>query len=336
MSNPIVSVVMPFQNTGPYIRRALESLSGQSYKNFEVLMIDDSSTDDSASVALEYAAEDSRFRLLRSGDGFVSSLNTGLREASGEWIARFDSDDVCHPLRLELQLEASCSLGIRTVVTSRVRSFPHEQVSRGYRLYEQWVNSTVEPSEIEKALFVESPIPHPTAFFHRQGILDAGGYRELGLPEDYELWLRLWSAGYSFYRVPKVLVGWRERSERLSRNSSCYSLTSFYRTKAKYLEHVPCLTGKKVFIAGTGQCARRLAGEILKTGFRIDAFLSPGNELPGERTLKGIPVVSASSWDSSAGVPVLIASRKPGASASIRRFLEGMGMENWKDFVLCS
>ena len=332
----MVSVVMPFLNTGAFIQQALESLSSQSFTDFEVLMIDDGSTDDSTDVACEFVRSDSRFRLLRSGSGFVSSLNLGLREAAGEWIARFDSDDVCHPLRLELQLQAALTCGVRTVITSRVRSFPNRDVSDGYRIYEEWVNSTVDPLDIEHSLFIESPVPHPTAFYHRQGVIEAGGYRDLGLPEDYELWLRLWSLGYSFFRVPRVLVGWRERSDRLSRNSSCYSLTSFYRTKAEYLEHVPCLKGKKVYIAGTGQCARRLAREIKKAGFRIEAFLSPGDEKSGERSLKGIPIVSACRWDSSDGIPVLVASRQPGAVAAIRGFLEEQGLENWKDFVICS
>ena len=75
-------------------------------------------------------------------------------------------------------------------------------------------------TEIEHNLFVESPIPHPTAFFNRKAVIEAGGYRNLGLPEDYELWLRLWSLGFKFFRVPKTLLAWRERKDRFSRTSS--------------------------------------------------------------------------------------------------------------------
>lgn len=335
MKHPLVSVVMPFRNSEPYIGQALDSLLRQTFEDYEVLMIDHLSRDGSRQIAASRAARDQRLRLIDGRGSFVEVLNLGLKAAAGKWIARFDSDDVCHPLRLELQLAAASSLGERHVITSRVRSFPDEAVSTGYRRYENWVNSTTAPKEIEKALFIESPVPHPTAFFHRDSVLAAGGYSDRRLPEDYELWLRLWSLGFSFQRVPRVLLGWRERGDRLSRTSSRYSLTAFYRTKAMYLEHVPCLADKEVFVAGTGQCARRLSTELIRRDFTVRGFLSP--KAAGEgRLLKGIPVVEAADWRSDCGIPVLVASRQPGARENIRGYLDSLGLSNWRDYVLCS
>ena len=335
MSSPAISVLVPFKDTGRYFAAALHSLSIQTMTDFEVVMVDDGSTDDSREIALGFCQTDPRFKLFNGGDGLVPSLNKGFAESTGKWIARFDSDDLCHPQRLSLQLAAAESNGEKAVVSCRIRSFPHSEVSSGYRQYESWINSLSSSIEIEHNLFVESPVPHPTAFFNRKAVIEAGGYRNLGLPEDYELWLRLWSLGFKFFRVPKTLLAWREREDRFSRTSSMYSLTAFYRTKALYLGNVPCLRLKKAFIAGTGQAARRLGKELQRQGFQIEAFLSPGS-ISTKRELRNRPVISVAEWENLPELPVIVATRKPGAVTEIREFFESRGLLNWKDFVLCT
>ncbi|MCD4708319.1 MAG: glycosyltransferase [Candidatus Sabulitectum sp.] len=326
---------MPFKNTDRFISVALESLVSQTMADFEVIMVDDGSSDNSRRIALDFCKRDARFKLFEGGRGLISSLNEGLSVARGKWIARFDSDDICHPERLAMQLMTAGNNGESTVVSCRVRSFPHSEVSSGFRQYEEWINNLESPEEMEHSLFIESPVPHPTAFYSRAAVIGAGGYRNLGLPEDYELWLRLWSLGFKYVRVPRTLLAWRERTDRFSRISSMYSLTSFYKVKALYLEHVPCLQSKRVFVAGTGQTARRLGKHIQRQGFRIEAFLSPGPVQKG-RELRGRPVLSIFQWKSDKGLPIIVASRKPGARAAIREYLEGEGLLNWVDFVLCS
>lgn len=335
MSLPAISVVIPFRNSGSFIERALDSIAKQTFPHFEVVMVNNRSGDSSVPIARSFADSDDRFRLLGSDGGYVEALNHGLEQARGKWVARFDSDDICHPERLSLQFAAAEALGEKTVVSCRIRSFPDPLVSGNYRRYEAWINGAEGHTDIEHGLFIESPIPHPTAFYSRKGILDAGGYLDAGLPEDYELWLRLWSMGYGFHRVPRTLVAWREHEDRFSRRSSMYSQTSFYRTKAKYLGLVPCMSAKVVCIAGFGQCAKRLSGHLLREGFSVRAFLSPFTSAT-KPLLRGIPVVSAEAWHPEKGVPVLCASRKSGAREKMREFLQGRGLVNWRDFILCS
>jgi len=330
-----ISIVIPFKNTDKYIFSALQSLKNQTFCNFEAILVDDGSTDTSRQIAQDFCSQDARFKLITGGNGLVDSLNLGLSEAQGKWIARFDSDDICHPGRLELQLELAELHGPETVVSCKVRSFPDNLVSNGYRMYEGWINNLVTPLEIEQNLFVESPIPHPTAFYNRESVLRLGGYRSLGLPEDYELWLRLWQNGFNFVRVPSNLLAWRERTDRFSRLSSVYSLTAFYKTKAMYLGFVPALRGKKIIVAGTGQTARRLSKFLMDQGFYIKCFLSPEEE-PRKKKLCNRPIESISCFRDFGDLPILVASRRPGAREAIRAFLEGKGLTNWDDFVLCS
>ncbi len=327
--------MVPYRNSSRCFHRALQSLSRQAFRDFEVVTVDNRSTDGSSLIAESFAASDPRFRSASCEGSLVDALNLGLYLSTGRWIARFDSDDICHRDRLGMQFSLAERLGERTVVSCRVRSFPAPLVSRGYRNYENWINSLVTDREIKGEIFVESPVPHPSAFFHRASIIGEGGYLDSGMPEDYELWLRLWSRGFGFARVPRVLLGWREGRDRLSRVSPVYSLTSFYRLKAKYLASSGILPLGRAFVAGTGQCARRLSGCLVKEGVIIEAFISPLEE-PGNRIIRGRPVIGAGRWKPVEGVPVLGASREHGARNSIRKYLEGFGLENMKDYVLCS
>jgi glycosyltransferase involved in cell wall biosynthesis len=333
---PAVSILLPFKNADRYLEEALESIEVQTFEDFEVVMVNDHSDDDSVIVAEDRCSKDPRFILADSkGSGIVDALNTGLDICSGTWIARMDADDISMPRRIEKQYGLASEMGPGTVVSCQVRSFPDEIISDGYRLYENWLNDLTDHEEIEKSLFIESPVPHPTAFFHRRKIQSEGGYMERALPEDYELWLRLWSRGYKFARVPEVLLNWRERPDRLSRTSRAYSLTSFYTLKARYLEYVPCMAGKVVFVAGSGQTARRLGKCLQENGFHIEAFIDPSLKRQG-KLLRGRPVTSPEVLSGRSGIPVVIASRLPGARKSIVEFLDMIGFKEWEDYVACS
>lgn len=332
----LVSVLLPYRNEERWLPAALASLKRQTHEQFEVVLVNDGSTDGSPGIVDGFCRGDVRFRSVESSaSGLVSALNTGLEAARGEWVARLDADDFCHPMRLSLQLELALATGPRAVVSCLVRCFPERAVSAGYRGYEKWLNNLVCHEMICRDIFVESPVAHPSAFFHRRSVIDAGGYRDLGLPEDYELWLRLWSAGFRFEKVPRVLLGWRERPDRFSRRSPSYSLNAFYRTKAMYLSMLPMLGGGRVVFAGSGQTARRLSRWIMAAGFGIEAFLCAD---PGQAggTLRGIPVVDSERIGEYRGIPVIAASREQGARERIRQFLTDRGLLEGRDFVVCA
>lgn len=329
-------MLLPFRDAERYFNDALVSIAEQTFTDMETVLINDGSEDSSILLAEDWCSKDSRFTLVdNAGSGLVDALNTGLAASRGLWIARMDADDISLPDRIEKQYGLAVSRGPMTVVSCQVRSFPEDSITRGYRLYEQWLNSLIEPEEIEKNLFIESPIPHPSAFFHRESILSEGGYTERELPEDYELWLRLWSRGYRFIRVPEVLLEWRDYPERLSRTSSAYSLTSFYMLKAKYLGHVPCMSEKTVHIAGSGQAARRLGKCLQDNGFHIEAFIDPSESRQG-MMLRGRPVRGSGQLSAHPDIPVVIASRLPGARKAVREFLDSLGFVEWENYVACS
>ena len=102
------------------------------------------------------------------------------------------------------------------------------------RRYATWLNALCTPDAIRDALFVESPIAHPTAVITRAALDGVGGYRDTGGPEDYDLWLRLLLAGHRAAKVPEVLLSWRDSPRRLSRVDPRYHRRRFFATKVEH------------------------------------------------------------------------------------------------------
>lgn len=328
-------MLLPFRDAEAHIDQALASLASQTLEDIEVVMVDDSSSDASPSIAAARAAADSRFRTFDCrGRGLVDALNTGLSVCRADWVARMDADDVCLPERLEAQLAAALEDGPMTVVSCLVELFPAGEVSRGMELYVRWLNSLRDPAAIRGSLFVESPIPHPSCMYSRSLVTGAGGYRDLGVPEDYELWLRLWKLGARFRKVERVLLRWREGAERLSRTSPIYALQRFYRLKAMHLGLAPALAGGRAVLWGSGQSGRRLSRWLLREGLEIEAFVDVA---PGRigHTMRGRPILPPGRLEEMGGLPVLVCTRSYRARREITGWLESHGRKEWSGYICC-
>ena len=270
-SPPRVSILLPCRNAENTLESSLYSLETQTYADFEVLAVDDGSADHTDVILREWAHRDSRFRVSSSDHkGIVGALRMAASRATGKLIARMDADDVAHPERLERQVAyldahpsvAACGTG--------VRYFPTEKVRDGARRYERWINSVVSPEEIERDLFVECPIPHPTLVVRREAFDSIGGYRAVEWPEDYDLVLRLWAAGRRLGKVPDVLLDWRESADRASRTDPRYSDDAFRRCKVAYIGKR--IGEKPVVVCGSGPVGKAFAKELVRAGHELTAF----------------------------------------------------------------
>jgi hypothetical protein len=216
-----------------------------------------------------------------------------------------------------------------------VEGFPQEQVREGFRIYMDWLNSLVNPEDIRREIFVESPLAHPSVMFRRDLVLEAGGYQEHGWPEDYDLWLRLYLRGTAFQKVPEILLGWREWPDRLTRTDSRYSLENFLRAKAHYLLPGPLKGRDGVFIWGAGMVGRRLSKHLLREGALLTAFIDIDPEKIW-RTRRGKPVIPPEElpdWLGKYRNPVVLAAvGSRGARAIIRARLIGLGLVEGQDW----
>lgn len=217
MTKPKISVILPVYNADRYIHESLDSTLGQSVSDFELIIIDDGSTDKSLTILRDYAEKDSRILLLENEHniGLVNSLNRGLAIVRGEYIARMDADDVNLPNRFALQiqyLEQHSEVGVLGTNMKFIDDngfFTNE----GRPIYSQ----PVSPNMIKWMLHWNCGIYHSTVMVKRN-VLDRTGFSydpDFQHAEDRDLWIRL-SKNTVIACLPEVLVYYRRIPSSIS------------------------------------------------------------------------------------------------------------------------
>jgi glycosyltransferase involved in cell wall biosynthesis len=327
---PVVSILMPCFNAGKTINAALESIASQTLSDFELVLVNDGSTDDTAEIIDQWSIRDNRIKKIQlPHSGIITALNHGLRECSSELVARMDADDWMYPERLERQVNHLNRNPDTGVVSCLVEAFPLDQVREGFRVYVDWLNSLIGDGHIKRELFIESPLPHPSVMFRKHVVVGHGEYQEMGWAEDYDLWLRLAQQGVHFNKVPELLLKWREHTERLTRVDNRYSLENFLRAKAYYLSKGLLKLKKAVFIWGAGMTGRRISKHLQRNRVPLVGFFDVDPAKIG-KTLRGLPIRGIQEiprqWQNFESPVLLAAVSSRNARPKIRTHLENMDL----------
>lgn len=333
---PTVSVLMPCFNAAQTLDETMQSLLEQTYPDFEIVAVDDGSTDQTPDRLEMWAHKESRLRIAHIPHaGIIPALNHGLDLCRAPLIARMDADDVAHPDRLLRQVELLEHRSEIAAVGSLVEGFPAETLREGYKIYIDWLNRLVDPDAIAREIFIESPLPHPSVMVRKSWFNKVGGYEERGWAEDYDLWLRMHTAGAQFAKVPEILLYWREYADRLTRTDSRYSVENFLRAKSYYLAVGPLKNSAGVVIWGAGQMGRRISKHIERNGVRLKAFIDIDPKKIG-RTMRGCPIVARDQLMSfvrdEEPTYVLAAVGSRGARGAIREYLSSIGLREGLDW----
>lgn len=333
---PVVSVLMPCFNAAATINEALDSLACQTLRDFELIAVDDGSSDATLQILHGRAAVEPRLQIItQPHSGIIAGLNAGLARCQAEIVARMDADDRAHPERLARQVAFLHSHPDIDVLSCRVAGFPSGQVRRGFAVYLEWLNGLLTDEEIRREIFVESPLPHPSLAMRREVLLQIGGYQDHGWAEDYDLLLRLYLNGARFAKLPEVLLEWREHPQRLTRTDSRYSLENFLRAKAFYLVRGPVAGRDAVILWGAGMVGRRLGKQLARLGAPLVAYVDIDPRKIG-RTRRGLPILPPEAlpdwWERFSNPLVLAAVGARGARLLIRQRLTDLGLVEGRDW----
>lgn len=333
MTPPRLSVLLPVRDGGAPLRSALRSLKRQTLRDFEIVAVDDGSTDGTAELLAAWQARESRlFVHHQPARGLVAALNAGLERCRGTWIARMDADDAMLPRRLERQIAHLENRPHLDVVGCRVRCFPRRALGGGFLYYEGWLNSLLSADEHRRERFIESPIAHPTAIIRAEILRGVGGYRDTAWAEDYDLWLRLMERGHAIEKVAEVLHLWRDHPTRQTRVNPLYSKKGFLACKAHFLVRGPLQGAAPVFVWGAGPTGRRLRKALDAEGVPVEAFLDIDPKKLHRRP-GGRPVHHHSELGNlwRPGARLLVAVSRRGARELIRPHLDAAGLVEGKD-----
>jgi glycosyl transferase family 2 len=206
MGDPQISVVIPVYNAERYVAEAVESILAQTFRDFEILVFDDGSTDRSLEILQAYTDQDDRIHVFaKPHRGYVPWLNEGMRIARGEFIARMDADDVSLPQRFERQVEYLRRQPNCVAVGCDLLMIDPD----GEPLSEATHDTEHEAIEADLLSGGLGVISHPACMVRRSTLLAVGGYREeFESLEDFDLWLRLAEQG-RLANLPEILLNYR-------------------------------------------------------------------------------------------------------------------------------
>ena len=326
----MISIVMPVKNAAKYLDSSIESIIDQNHKNWELIAVDDHSTDSSFEILQKFSKKDSRIHVLpNQGSGIIQALRTAYAASKGEYIHRMDADDLMPEYKLRQLLHLLNKNGNGTVATGKVQYFAEGGVNDGYRKYESWLNSLCENNTHWSEIYKECVIASPCWMLHRTDFDKCGGFFSNLYPEDYDLVFRFYSEKFKVVSSDMVLHLWRDHAERTSRNHKHYAAQSFYHLKLKYFLELEYDPQKKLVIWGAGQKGKRMA-KMLKEKNIPFRWTSNNPNKHGKNIYNKILFDLEESLEGEVQVIITVAQRN--AKSQIRKFLNQKSLQENRDF----
>lgn len=221
-SKPVVSVLMSVYNGAPYLKEALDSIRKQTLTDWECIVIDDCSSDESPEILRDYALNDPRFKVYRndSNQRLALSLNTAIQKACGKYYARMDADDISFPERFEVQVGY-----LEKNKECDIVSCAQLKINQNSELLEKRVHAkkAISAEKMKKVLLVGCPLTHPGIMVRSDVYKQLQGYRSFPVSEDLDFYLRAMTLNYNIELMSDVLMYYR-----VNENGMTYS--NIYKT----------------------------------------------------------------------------------------------------------
>lgn len=333
MENPKVSIIMAVKNTEPYLPACIESVIQQTYPNWELIAINDHSTDQSLNILESFAVIDDRVKVVTSnGQRLIPALQTGIRVATGELINRMDSDDKMPEDKLEVLVNAWQKHGRGTVIAGGTEHFVDEgEVGDGFRRYERWLNEVAAKGQHFQEIYQECTIPSHSWIMHRADFDLVGGFDSPVYPEDYDLTFRIYRQGLKVVGIDHVLHHWRDRSDRISRTWDEYKDNRYYDLKLRFFYELDRDKNRPLVIWGAGRNGKDLMKLILTNETDNIHWVCDNDQKIG-KDIYGIVMQGLDDIPTIDRPQILVAVTSPDAKNEIRNQLENWGKKPVEDY----
>ncbi|WP_040250755.1 glycosyltransferase family 2 protein [Psychroserpens mesophilus] len=265
MSKPLISILTPFKNTSAFIPECICSIIQQTYEHWELLIVDDHSSDNSYDIVNKFAQEDARVKLFKnSGSGIIDALRIAFEKSSGTYITRMDSDDIMRPEKLDFMLNDLQKYGRKHIALGLVKYFSDSGIGDGYAKYESWLNKLSTEGANYSEIYKECVIPSPCWMVHREDLIACEAFYPNRYPEDYDLTFRFYKNNIRCIPSRKLLHYWRDYSTRASRTDSNYAENHFLELKLHYFLDLNHEASRPLVIWGAGQKGKTIAKLLQK------------------------------------------------------------------------
>jgi len=331
----LISIIMPFKNAAPYLEACMESIIKQTEKNWELLAVNDHSSDKSYEIVRYYAEKDNRIKIFNNkGDGIIPALQTGYEFAKGDMIHRMDADDLMPERKLKLLSDQLVKVGRGNVVTGKVEYFAAKGVGEGYQQYENWLNTLCDNHSHWQSIYKECVVASPAWLVYKDDFEACGGFQSDIYPEDYDLVFRFYKTGYSVKAVPEVVHLWRDHPDRASRNHPHYKTNTFFELKLHYFFELDRVENRPLVLWGAGPKGKLMA-KLLKAGKQEFVWASNNPNKHGHDIYNQI-MHSIDEIMQLRSPQILITIAQRNAQIEIRNYLDKYQLKEHQDYLFFS
>jgi len=331
MENPLVSILIPFKNTEVFLPECLQSIITQTYTNWELIIVDDGSTDQSFSIVKGYAITDGRIKLLKNnGCGIIDALRLALKESNGELITRMDSDDIMVLNKLEVLSNSLINYGKGHLAIGKVKYFSKNGIGDGYAKYELWLNQLTQTGLNYSEIYKECVIPSPCWMAYKDDLLACDGFNPNRYPEDYDLAFRFYKNNLKCIPCDKVLHYWRDYEIRTSRTNEHYAENHFIELKLHYFLELNYIKEKSLTIWGAGNKGKVLAKALVKKGVPFHWICDNPNKIG--RDIYGQELKPFQYLEGIQNPQSIITVANTSSQTQIKAYLKKQGMKPMKDY----
>ena len=332
MSEARISIIMAARDTAEYIEECLRSIQAQTFSDWELLAVNDRSTDATKEILLEYAAADPRIKVLDSkGERLLPALQTGYAASRAPLINRMDSDDRMPPYKLALMLEEWDKHGKGSIVAGGTEHFADKgELGDGFKRYDAWLNELARDNTHFEQIYTECVIPSHCWLMHREDLDAVGAFDPMVYPEDYDLCFRFYKAGYKIVGIDKVLHHWRDRSDRISRTWEEYKDNRYFDLKLKYFFELDRDLSRPLVIWGAGPNGKDLAKKLIALGATFQWVCDNPRKIGQD--IYGV-VLKEEEWIKDLKDPqILVVMASPTDREKVKCLLKAWGNSTVKDF----
>ncbi len=327
-----ISILLPVFNTEDYLSECLDSILAQTETDWELLAINDFSTDGSWDILQRYQQRDVRIRALQNKEkGIIPALRLAYAESKGQLITRMDSDDIMTSDKLK-QLKALLQFyGKGHLATGFVQYFAEDELKEGYQKYEQWLNGLTANASNFSEIYKECVIPSPAWMLQREDLDACGAFNPNTYPEDYDLCFRFYEQELKVVSTPQVLHHWRDYATRTSRTDAHYSDNRFLSLKLQYFLRLDRQATQPLCLWGAGRKGKKIAQALSKRGIEFQWFCDTVTKIG--KDIYGVRLQPYQALARLQQPQIIVAVAAPDAQTDIRAFLEANKLE--EAFFFC-
>ncbi len=256
---------MPVKNTASFLNACVDSILSQTYPHWELIAIDDHSTDSSFSILKEYEEKDHRIKVLKNkGDAIIPALQLAFKNSNGQLITRMDSDDIMSSNKLEELSHILIEKGEGSLAVGLVEYFSDSSLGEGYKKYADWLNNLSYKEIHFTEIYKECVIPSPCWMIWKKDLERCEAFDPDIYPEDYDLCFRFYKEKLNILPVLKTLHLWRDHGNRTSRNDPKYLDNQFTSFKVQKFLEIDYHSSSNLVLWGAGKKGKNIAKEFIR------------------------------------------------------------------------